>query len=383
MPSEERFELRVPFVKVLIALLVTLVPISIAGFYSMHQGHDSLEKAVGRHFQIMADNTAAGVAQFINDRVVDVGFIAVDPAVVDVAEAGNRAYQGLSDTAIGARIEGIDKSWNTAAAEKTSAALLANRASRMLRRHRELDNRILRITVTDAKGAVVAASHKPLDYYQADEEYWQNIYAHGRGAISVTDVLYDEATKSNYIGIGAPILEEGTNRFLGTVDALVDVSTIFPIVNRVALGPTGRTMLVKEDGTVVSAPHINLAMRMKADEYLAVKEGLNSTLGRSAGYVVAEIRGQGRHVVGFADTGLKQGYPNLGWVVLVAQSASEALAPVRTSERLIAFMSLMGLAMVTMFGAWFAMHRRIAYAHLHEEMPAAPEEKVPADHVRV
>jgi hypothetical protein len=40
--------------------------------------------------------------------------------------------------------------------------------------------------VTDARGGTVAATHKTLDYYQADEEFWQNIYASGRGAVSIT-----------------------------------------------------------------------------------------------------------------------------------------------------------------------------------------------------
>jgi len=38
--------------------------------------------------------------------------------------------------------------------------------------------------------------------------------------VNLTDLLYDDLTKSHYIGVGVPILEEGTNRFLGAVDAL-------------------------------------------------------------------------------------------------------------------------------------------------------------------
>jgi membrane protease subunit (stomatin/prohibitin family) len=43
-------------------------------------------------------------------------------------------------------------------------------------------------TVTDQKGAVVAATHKTLDYFQADEDFWQAAYAQGRGAINLTDI---------------------------------------------------------------------------------------------------------------------------------------------------------------------------------------------------
>ena len=132
--------------------------------------------------------------------------------------------------------------------------MLSSRASRMLRRFHDRDPRILRITVTDAKGVTVAASHKTLDYYQADEEYWQNIYAQGRGALSLTDILYDDAAKSNYIGIGLPIMDDSSNRFIGTLDALVDVTTLFPVINRIRLGPTARTMLVKHSTGLSAKP---------------------------------------------------------------------------------------------------------------------------------
>jgi hypothetical protein len=358
MPLEEKLEVRFSPPKLLIGLLLTVVPISVLGLYSISQSRKSMERTIGYYFKTMAESTAAATSHFIRDRVVDVGGIAAQPAIIDAVVASNRSYQGMTDAAIAAKIEKIDKAWNTPAAESIVKEMLATPASHLLRRDHDLDPRILRITVTDAKGANVAMSHKTLDYYQADEEYWQNIYAQGRGAISVTDILYDEATKSNYLGIGVPVFEEGSSQFIGTLDALVDVSSVFPIVNQVQIGPTGRTILVKDDGTVISAPHANLAMKLKADEYAAVEEALKTSQGREVGYLVADIRRSGQNLIGFADTGLKRDYGKLGWIILVSQNTSEAFAPIRTVERLITFMSLLGLVMVTMVAAWFALHRK-------------------------
>jgi hypothetical protein len=304
---------------------------------------------------MLAASTATGVSQFIHDRVLDVGIVAAQPDLVDAVSTANRAYQGLGEDAVRARIERIDKAWNTPAMEDALKAVLSSRAARLLQRHRELDPRFLRMTVTDERGATIAATHKTLDYYQADEDYWQAIYAQGRGAVSITDILYDEVTKANYIGIGVPVLEPGSNRFLGTVDALIDVSTLFPLLNRQA-GPGQRSMLVKEDGTIISAPQISLAQRIKSDEYAAVQEFLGTAWGRQAGYLETPLR-TGRMLIGFADTGLKQDYQALGWFVLVSQPTQEAFAPIRGIARLIAFMALFGLGMVALLGAYFAMHR--------------------------
>ena len=358
MPMEEKFELRVSLPKLLIGLLLTVVPISVLGLYSIAQSQKSLERTIGHYFKTIAEGTAVETAHFITDRVIDVGVLAAQPAIIEAVLASNRSYQGMTDAAIAAKIEKIDKTWNTTAADSIVKEMLGTRASRLLRRDHDLDPRILRITVTDAKGANAAMSHKTLDYYQADEEYWQNIYAQGRGAISVTDILYDEATKSNYIGIGFPVFEEGSSQFIGTLDAIVDVSAIFPIVNQVRIGSSGRTILVKEDGTVISAPGANLAMKLKSDEHAAMQEALRTSQGREIGYVVADIRGSGQNLIGFADTGLKRNFDKLGWIILVCQNTSEAFAPIRTVARLLAFMSLLGLVMVIMVAAWFALHRK-------------------------
>jgi hypothetical protein len=289
--------------------------------------------------------------------VLDVAAIALEPVVLSAVASSNRSYGGLSDASITAKIEKMDKEWTTPAAETFVKEMLSSPASRLLRRHRELDPRILRITITDTRGATVAATHKTLDYYQADEEYWQNIYAQGRGSVSLTDILYDEATKAHYIGIGVPLTEEGSNTVIGTMDALIDVSSLLPMTNRLQMGPTARALLVKEDGTVIAGPQATPAMKLKSEEWEAVRDELRTLQGRQNGYVTRILAGGRRHVIGFADTGLKEHYPKLGWAVLLAQEEREALAPVRIVSRLFAFVSLLGLVLVTLLAAYFALHR--------------------------
>src|SRR5713226_704937 len=122
--------------------------------------------------------------------------------------------------------------------------MLASPTSKVLRHHREVDPRILKILVSDATGATVAATDKPLHYVQPNEEYSQAVYSQGRGGIYVSEILYDDQTKSHYLSIGRPVLEEDTRRFIGAVNALVDVSSLLSRFNREEIGRTARTMLV-------------------------------------------------------------------------------------------------------------------------------------------
>jgi hypothetical protein len=169
MPAE-RFEIRIPALKLLIAMLVLITPICIAGLIGLANADRSLERTVGNHFKTISEISASEVSRFIHDRVTDVGVMAMEFAIVDSVTAPDRSYQGRSDGQIGAEIQKIEQSWNTPAGEPAVNRMLSSQASRLLRRHREFDPRYLRITVTDARGATVAATHKTLDYYQADEE---------------------------------------------------------------------------------------------------------------------------------------------------------------------------------------------------------------------
>ena len=376
MPKS-KFEFHVTFRRLLIGLIITIVPISLVSFYAISKSASSLERNIGSHFRTIAGLSAVQVNQFIGDTVREVFLMAADPLVVDELKSANRTWRGMSESAITDRIQGTEATWNEPAGEAAVRNVLAKRTSRTLRRYAELDPRFLRITVTDERGATIAATHKTIDYYQADEEYWQNIYAEGRGVISLTDILYDEATKNNYIGIGVPILDPDTNEFLGTLDALLEVSTLFPVLRQVQADSGLRAFLVKEDGTVITGPRTSLSANQKSEEYAAVIDALKTVEGRQTGYVVADIATQGETLIGFADTGLREDYRSLGWVVLVSQLTIEAFAPRATPQQFILLMTFIALGALIILAVYFSLHRKGEIEEIEEDFhpeypPTAP-----------
>jgi hypothetical protein len=277
--------------------------------------------------------------------------------VVDAITAAQRSPKGFDDAAITARVGKIESTWETPQVDPLVREILASPTSQLLRHHREAEPRILKILVADETGATVAATDKPLHYVQPNEVYWQAVYGEGRGGIYVSEIRYDDQTKANYLQIGMPVLEEGTRRFIGAVNALVDVSSLLSRFQRDEIGQTARIMLVRDDGTVISAPNMDPSLRLKSDEYATVHDVLGTLQGRQAGYVVASMRG-GDRLVGFADTGLKRAYPNLGWLILVSQDEREALAPLRGLGHFALLMVVLALLMLTLLTVYFFLHRR-------------------------
>jgi hypothetical protein len=386
--ATDRFEVRIPFTRFLILAVLTVVPICAVGLFVLNRTEQSVDRTIGNHFRTIAQSAAAEVSQFISDRIVTVGALAGDPTIIDAVRAANATIAGQSPDAIAARMGEVEKKWNTPAAEPLVREMLNSRASRALTRWRDHDRRFLRITLTDSHGGVVAATHKTLDYIQADEDFWQAVYASGRGAVHITDMLYDDVTKSYYIGLGVPVMEEGANTFIGAIDALVEVSTIFPLVHRVAMGAGSRTMMVKQDGTIIClagtqsgggrAPTIDLSMGMKSEEYLAAQGWSGDQLNRQKGYLVTTLRNGENVLIGYADTGLKQSFSNLAWTVLVAQDTREAFAATRSVMRLILFAVGVGLAMVTLLFVYFMLHRRKDYTDLKAQEEPRAEARIDA-----
>lgn len=350
------FDVQISLQRLLTALIVVIVPLTIVGLYLTSSSDTRLQQNVGAHFKTIAQADSALASQFFSDRLGSVRAITAERSIVDAITAADRSHERLGENAITARIQKVEQEWDTPRGDSLVKEMLSSPASGWLQHQRTLNPRLLKIIVADETGVAVAATDKPLRYTQADKEYWPAI-TQNKDAVSVTDVRYDERSRSNYVEIDVPVLEESSGRFIGAVSALLDISDLFSILNRQQVGRTGRTLLVKDDGTVISAPSVTPELKLKAEEFSAVHEALHTLEGRETGFVAAALK-NGNRIVGFADTGLKRSYPNLSWLILVSQEEREALAPVRTLGRFALLMVVLGVLMLTLLLAYFSMHRQ-------------------------
>ena len=279
--------------KLVIALLLTVVPISLAALYAATRAGETTAAAAGRHLETVAQAAAGSIEQQIEAKVVEAALMASDAAVLEVVRDSNRQYFRVRDELIRERLLAKDQTWVTPQGEALVEQTMSNAGSQALRRKLTVDPSFLRITVTDLEGATVAATHKTMDYYQADEEYWQDIYFYGRGVVSLTDVLYDEATKNYYIGVGVPVVRE-TNQIMGTLDALVQVASLLPALHRADLGVGGKVYLAKKDGAVIfGTDGLTLADEERSAEVEAVVDARGNYEGRTSGSFDATFPGGG------------------------------------------------------------------------------------------
>ena len=356
MPFDS-LEIRISLQRLLLGLVVVIVPLSLVGLYITSESVSSQEEANGAHLRTLAQAASGTVSQFVDNLVTEIGSIALAPALIDTVAAADRSYQQMSEVAVHDRMDAQENKWGGPGADPMIKGILTSPAAGYLRAYREVDPKLLRIWVTDERGAIVAATDKPERYFQGKQDYWQAVYAQGRGSNNVSSVLYDERNNSNYIRVGMPIFEQSSGQLLGVVSAWVDVSGLSALLTKASSDRNMPILLVKDDGTVIAGPNVGPSNKLKSEEFGAVRDALTSLQGRQTGHVIATTPG-GKRLVGFADTGLRQSYPNLGWTVVVSMDEREAIAPIRPVVRFAFFMVALSLMMLVLLTVYFFLHRR-------------------------
>jgi len=352
----DRLEVRVSITKLLFGMIIVIVPLSVVGLILTERSDKSLDNAIGTDLKTMAQMYSDEVSQFMLDRVNEVTAMSADPTIVQTVSS--TASLRTNDNA-------------RAPAVQTGPAMhgmLGNGASQVLRLRRDLDPRLLRVVATDANGTVVAATHQPAASSYAQNEHWQAVFNKGQGVIKISDILYDELTKSYYVNIGMPISDPATNASIGVLSAAVDITGLLSRFRQSQIANGARAMLVNDNGAIVSGPNADVFARVKSEEFAAIRDSLGSLQGSQNGWAMASLRA-GPHIVGYANTGLKKNYENFGWLVLLSQEERQATASIRQVGQFAMLMVVLGFFMVMLLCVYYYLHRTQRFAHLTEEFP--------------
>ena len=357
MPHEAS-EFQIPLQRLLVGLIVILVPITIFGLYMGLNANLQVQQINGTYFRTISQSSATIASSYVVERVSELVQIANEPGVQRAVLSADGAYTSMSEEAIRARSEKEEARWNTSESDALAKTILGSDLALDIRRHRELNPKLLNVVIIDQSGATIAATEKPAHYLQTATEYWRAISAKEERAVHVSDVRYDDKSREQYVTITVPVYQEGSGRFIGAITALVDVNPLFTFFNQMQFGRTGRVFLVRTDGTVVAAAGINPAERMRSEEFNAIRDALGNLQGREAGYVHATLGNRKQYLIGFADTGLRMSYPALSWIVVASQEVHEAEGPIRAMGTFAVVMTALAVILLSVLAAYVFLHRK-------------------------
>jgi len=214
----------------------------------------------------------------------------------------------------------LDEAWpTTSEASGAMAEVLRHPISEVLKRLRADEPAIAEVFVTDRFGQLVAASGRTEDFYQADEDWWQQAYAEGRGKVYLPPLGYDRSSRTWSVDLCIPIARQG--KVVGVAKAVLDVTRLFAAAVWKFGTMDASLRFVRRDGTVLYSPGFEPMKSQLPDWQGAIAHG------KSAGWRVS-----GGEIQAYSPVLLPErigGYPVSvpDWSIVLSVSKSQALRP--------------------------------------------------------
>ena len=227
--------------KLIIAFLaVSLVSVGVVTFYADRTLRTTLQERASSQLTNVAQLRGSAVGDLLAEEAKLLQTLALSENLRTEAATSNASYQG-TEAATQAALLKIDETWRAAVAAQNDndpllQAKLTNPLAQYLQEYRALYPENVEIFVTDLRGALLGATNRTSDYYQADEDWWQAAYSKGSGAIYFSQPAYDESSGAYSIDIALPLYDPSGKQMVGILRTTVDLAAKTDIIAKAQIG---------------------------------------------------------------------------------------------------------------------------------------------------
>jgi putative methionine-R-sulfoxide reductase with GAF domain len=352
-------------------LIVAFVGLSVVSaasiaFFANLSTRASLTEAAGNELSNFAASVGQNVGDLIDKEIDLLASFSLSKAVQDRAEIASALYTTTDAAEITATLLKLDEQWRADTNESLVFNKLNDGLVNDLTQYRATFPENVEVFVTDKYGALVAATNRTSDYYQADEGWWQAAYNNGSGGIYIGQPEFDESANAYSIIMAVPISEyRNPDNIVGVLRTTVDMEAVRQTLLTKQVERGARVDLIFP-GPEGAEPEI---FSGEADEHEhPPHEVLEQFFENPNSYQTIDWVGEPR-LVGVApvtsatsDEGMV--ITNLNWLLIAHQAEAVALEPVTTTTRTIVLVSAGVLVAATVLAALFALYLSRPILHL-------------------
>lgn len=338
-------------------LLVGTIPGILVVILTYLSGINALKNSIGANFQEMAKETADKIEIIMNKEIQDAQSLALSPYIKPAILKANLMYEGKNETELKRHQTEIEERWALARRDEVSVSDFLNRdIADYLKEHmRQRISEYGSILVTDKKGAIIAATDEPMNYYQSGKGWWDITFNHGRGKVFISGIDYDEDAQTYSIAIAVPIMDHDKGNAIGVLKMVHDVNDIFKVITNIKIGETGHANLVTSDGTLVICP-IFPPKSHTINNQLMGQIGSGKT---GWGIALDDAHGGRNSIIGFAPvtSTFRLGKDNFGgkeWHIFIRQLPEETYAPMHALLWKVSFLGLGLIIVLSTLGFYVA-----------------------------
>jgi methyl-accepting chemotaxis protein len=306
-------------------------------------------KATGEELLAYGGEALNRAADIVDGSVNALQALALSPSLIEAVQAANQSYADKSQAEIDAEIARLDKAWSNEeeSVESLVYSIDHNELSDLLKRFQQKFPEEFEVFATDIQGLTIGMTARTGDYLQADEGWWQTAYNNGEGAVSISEVSYDESSGSWAINIGIPIYDR-VGKIIGVLRGTVDISVVFSAMSQIRFDETGYAALLDRNGMILYANDEKLLMQTVPQEILDFIQSGNN--GWSQDY--KDLSGN-RAVLAF-QTMQGELADQLGWIILLDQDLSEVNLRVISNLAQSAVVALVVILLSVVIGIFFS-----------------------------
>ena len=286
-----------------------------------------LDRVVGANLISLSGRLAEQIDTFMLERISDAVTWASAPIIVDAAKAAAKLHsdQGLTNLSI----KDIEAKFKTRKSLNVSPV-----ANDYLKKQINRSEHFGEAFFTDKNGFNVALTNPTSDFVQRDENWWKRAWENG---VSVGEVEFDESASIWSVDISVRIDDPRSGRSLGVMKTVLGVSLIQQVADAGVKGIEGGSVtVINGDGLLLAettSRHaldriMNTAVNFRKSNDASIQSAFGN---RRNGYVIGAQK-----VLGYSQSAGAELYKavvdrfrGFNWVVLVQQSTSVALAPIR------------------------------------------------------
>jgi GAF domain-containing protein/HAMP domain-containing protein len=336
---------------------LTVVSIAILAFTNYYNDQINLTESSGAALKSAADTQAAAVGNVLLQETHVLQSFGLSKLVQDRVDEVNASYG--SDQANNLdQIQALDTQWR--AADKADnnndplvKGVLDSEVASELREFSETFPENVEVFVTDKYGANIAATNRTSDYYQADEDWWKAAYNGGKGAVYFGQPEFDQSSKTFGIILAVPLYSHGTQGVSGVMRTTINIESILAILDAKVLNGTGHTNLYLPEGQVLDPENEN-GVRPTDPKALELIPQLLSTKSFDTFTLDGIPSVVSAAWVTSTDPDVQEGINDLGWQIVVDQSQTDNLAPIRQQTQSTIVIALIILAISAAAGIFLA-----------------------------
>lgn len=226
-------------------IVLSVLSVSVAAFAINRLVLNELTLRANERLTDTAQTAAASINKELTSQVNLIQTLAIDVSL-ETALLERIAVNDISE------LESRDQAWREAVnANNTNAlmrSVLQHEISPALLEFKSKFPAHVEVFVTDIYGANVASTDITSDYYQADEEWWQKAYNNGRGAVFISQPIFDRSSETLSLQMAVPIFDSQNANIIGILRTTVSLEILTQILELGRPGKTGRTEIYLPDG---------------------------------------------------------------------------------------------------------------------------------------